>query len=98
MERTIDELMDELNNHPDFICGQIHTKRSVRHDMFSFYKGILTDENQINELLNLLIDQFKPQIIRALESNDDYYWDVINELMEQIHNNEKKYQKNGQKI
>lgn len=95
--RTIDELIYELDNHPDFLCGHIHTVRSVRHDMLSLYNGILEDEDQINELFNMVIKQFRPQIIQACQCDDyngDYYWDVLTELVDKLHQHEGKYQKN----
>jgi ABC-type dipeptide/oligopeptide/nickel transport system ATPase component len=94
--RPISEILEELNNHPEFIVGSVHTFNSVCNDMVSMYNGELTDEEHIKQLIKAVINHYKDPIAAIILTNDDdYYYEYLQRLVDKLYQNELQYINNG---
>jgi hypothetical protein len=61
--KTILELWEEIQQHPDFVTGRIHTKDDVRETLESHI-----DEEDFNRISELFVEENKEQIAGEIDS------------------------------
>ena len=62
--RTINEIWKELQQHPDFVTGRIHTKQTVCNDL----EFICEEDEDFSRIVELFVDENKTKIADAIDS------------------------------
>lgn len=89
--KHIEQLFDELKEHPEFITAQIYTVRGVISDFYDAYcdleeeHNVVEDETISTQMIHDFIITNKNMIRKIILSNDEeYYYNYIDESLKQI--------------
>ena len=61
--KTIDELWKEIENHPDFVTGRVHTKQDVVNHLEEYL-----DDEDFNRISELFVDENKFKIAEIIDN------------------------------
>lgn len=62
--KTIKELWIELQQHPDFVTGRIHTKQTVCNDL----EFICDEDEDFSRIVELFVDENKKEIAQIIDN------------------------------